>query len=309
MLAMALSTSASLLIKGWGAKSWRQSLGYDKAYVVPWLALRGAFAAASWWLLYASLHFIEVEGQQAVWYTRPLMTGIIGIFWPSKAGKPIEVFCSLVCLVGMLLILQPGTTSVGHLVTGHSIVGYAFAAGGTFCGATMFIIVGHVGKAASPATGLFYVGWICTGCMGLVMLLSPEQRISLGMLGTGTTVLLLSIGGLNTFAMLLTSKAAQKERPGRVTVVMYIEGPIFIVWGYCMSEYSPNIWSLVGCVTILAGISILLYFKTNECENSKEAAPLLLDSEDDSSSLNTEAEKSDDSRSAQDKEERGILSK
>lgn len=94
----------------------------------------------------------------------------------------------------MLLILQPGTTSVGHLVTGHSIVGYAFAAGGTFCGATMFIIVGHVGKAASPATGLFYVGWICTGCMGLVMLLSPEQRISLGMLGTGTTVLLLSVG-------------------------------------------------------------------------------------------------------------------
>lgn len=74
MLAMALSTSASLLIKGWGAKSWRQSLGYDKAYVVPWLALRGAFAAASWWLLYASLHFIEVEGQQAVWYTRPLMS-------------------------------------------------------------------------------------------------------------------------------------------------------------------------------------------------------------------------------------------
>ena len=123
----------------------------------------------------------------------PCIAGLLALFWPDRIWKCVEICCGIVCFVGMLLVLQPGSASGGHLVSGHRFIGYTFAAIGTFFGAMVFVIVRYMGKAVSASTSLFYFGWICTLCMGVVLLISPDQRLSFASLEVSTATLLLAV--------------------------------------------------------------------------------------------------------------------
>lgn len=152
-----------------------------------------------------------MEDQQAVWFTVPVMTGLLAYFWLGEFFGIREWAASVLCLVGVGLVTQPAVLFASgpdpnHQPGSHMTWGYGEAILGTFFGATALVIVRKMGKAASIMTSLFWFGGIDSLSMLLTIVADPRRGIRTDQLDA---INILMLAGVSPQAFVVSERLAK----------------------------------------------------------------------------------------------------
>ena len=218
--------------------------------------LRGlcvVFANLCFFLGLASLQLAEGT---AIFFISPLLITVFSVLFLKETVGPHRWAAIFVGLVGVVIILRPGTSAfqIASLLPVAAAFGYAF----------LHMLTRYIGKTESALTMSFYiqVTFLLICCLfGLVtgtgQFAGHENPSVEFLLRAWTTpqandlVFFLLIGFASAFGGFFISQAYRHNEAGYIAPFEYIAMPLAILWGYLVFQDWPDQLSFLGMGLII----------------------------------------------------------
>ncbi|MGC6484945.1 MAG: DMT family transporter [Candidatus Puniceispirillales bacterium] len=192
----------------------------------------------------------------AIFFVSPLLITVFSVIFLKERVGVHRWAAVLFGLIGVLVILRPGTASfaLASLLPIAAAVGYA----------SLHMLTRHIGKTESALTMSFYIQitfiFICTG-FGVVAgdgRFAGQDSIPLeflfrawGPIAPEDWIIFIIIGVSSAFGGFFISQAYRIAEAGMVAPFEYIAMPLSIFWGFMIFDAVPGPTTLIGMAMIL----------------------------------------------------------
>ena len=212
----------------------------------PWAhAKRSAAGLTGMSLNFATVALLPLAETQTLWFTVPLIMTIFGALWLGERVGPHRWGAVAVGFLGVLIVFQPGTTSVAPL-------GLAMGLSSAVMMSMTAILVRQLGATEGSLTTVFWFGLLSSAALLVPMLFVVGPHDST------TWVLLLAlgiVGGLGQVAMTFSLRFAPVSVLAPVDYAALIWAAGF---GYLLFDAVPTPWTWVGApVIVVSGLYIV----------------------------------------------------
>lgn len=210
-----------------------------------WTALRTAATVVTGSSAFYAFSVLPLAQVYAILFAAPLLITLLAIPILGESVGPYRAGAVIVGLVGVLVVLQPGTTelTLGHLAALTAAV----------CGATGSVIVRKIGREERDAVLLLYpmvANFVLMGAL-LPFVYRPMPAAHLGMLAI--IAVLASVAGLLVIAAYRNGDAAI------VAPMQYSQIIWASIFGIALFGERPTGYTILGAIIIIAsGLFIVL---------------------------------------------------
>ena len=228
-------------------------------------AVRGGVLIGSSLCFVYALRDLPLADVTALNYSTPMMVVVLGVVLLGERLTPARMFFVACGVVGMLLIVKPGT----DVFRGASLLALLSAA----CYAAYQIMTRRMADE-DPAVLLFYPALVGSAAMTVALALSREAIVAM----TWPHLAMIVIGGMvGTFGHFLFILAFQRAPASALTPFTYVH----LVWatliGWAVFGTFPDGYALAG-IAIIAGSGLWITLRDRRrAAPVTEAGPVTVD--------------------------------
>jgi drug/metabolite transporter (DMT)-like permease len=214
------------------------------------LILRGVFGVISMSLFFMSLKYLPMGSAVSLRYISPIFAAVFAVFLLKEIIKPIQWLFFLIAFCGVL-VLKGFDTQIGS-------TGLVLVLASAFFSGLVFIIIRKIGSNDHPIVVVNYFMMIALVAGGILCI--PYWKTPIGW----EWVLLLSLGVFGYVGQLYMTKALQLAETNKAAPLKYIEVIFTMLIGLSWFNESYTLWSLLGIILIVIGLTLNTYAKTTK---------------------------------------------
>ena len=211
------------------------------------LILRSVFGLISMMLFFLSLKYIASGTAVSIRYISPFFATFFGLVLLKEKVKPVQWLFFAIAFLGVIIL--KGLDSELELEG----VLYAFLS--AFFAGLVYISIRKIGSDDHPVVVVNYFMLISTLIGGLLSI-----HVWITPVGTEWLVLM-SLGVFGYFGQLYMTKAMQIAETNQITPFKYLEVIFTIILGLVWFNESYTVWSLVGILLIVLGLTMNVLIK------------------------------------------------
>ena len=212
------------------------------------LILRGIFGVITMTLFFISLKYLSMGTAVSLRYTAPLFAAVFALIFLKEKIKHIQWLFFLIAFCGVL-VLKGFDTQIGT-------TGLMIALASAFFSGLVFITIRKIGNSDHPVVVVNYFMMIAVLTGGIMCI--PYWITPIGW----EWVLLLSLGVFGYVGQLYMTKALQLAETNKAAPLKYIEVIFTMLIGLSWFQESYTLWSLLGIILIVIGLTLNTYTKT-----------------------------------------------
>jgi drug/metabolite transporter (DMT)-like permease len=198
-------------------------------------------------LFFKSMTLLSVGTAVSLRYVAPIFGAIFALIWLKEKINPFQWLFLAVAFLGVL-ILKGFDTQINS-------VGMIFALTSAAFTGVVFILLRKIGDADHPVVVVNYFMIIGAVVAGVLMI--PYWKTPEGI----EWLLLLSLGVFGYFGQLYMTKAFQKVETNTIAPLKYLEVIFTLLIGIVWFQESYTVWSLLGIMLIIAGLTLNVFAK------------------------------------------------
>jgi drug/metabolite transporter (DMT)-like permease len=212
------------------------------------LVLRGIVGVTSMALFFMSIKYLPIGSAVSLRYISPIFAAVFALLILKEKIKPIQWLFFLIAFGGVVILkgfdTQINTTGLLLVLTS------AFFSG------LVFIIIRKIGAEDHPIVVVNYFMMVTFVVGGILCI--PYWITPVGW----EWLLLLSLGIFGYVGQLYMTKALQLAETNKAAPLKYIEVIFTILIGLSWFQESYTLWSLLGIILIVVGLTLNTYTKT-----------------------------------------------
>ena len=242
------------------------------------LICRGLTGVVSILACYFSIKMINFADAMLIIYSSPIVTAVVAKFLLKYELKPIQ-FASLgMGLLGILFVIRPSTLfgSFGQPFETSSslkfILGICLAlVGSVSAGFTYVFIKKLTTKSIHFVVIIFYYAFIGLGASVLlsllIALLKPSEQLGVrpsvyaSQIVSKDISLALLAGLINFIGHICFTLALAKQNANKIVLLRTVDIFIAFALDYLLLSIVPNVFTLLGALLILVGVTVILIYK------------------------------------------------
>jgi len=206
------------------------------------LVIRSVFGLISMTLFFLSLKYIAMGTAVSIRYIAPIFAAFFALLFLKEKVKPIQWFFFGIAFLGVL-VLKGFDTQM-------QIEGVVFALVSAIFAGLVYITIRKIGNEDHPVVVVNYFMIISAVIGGLLSIngwINPVGK---------EWLVFLSLGVFGYFAQLYMTKAMQVGETNQVAPLKYLEVIFTIIIGLVWFKEVYTIWSLVGILLIVFGLTL-----------------------------------------------------
>ena len=206
------------------------------------LVIRSVVGFISMTLFFLSLKYIAMGTAVSIRYIAPIFAAFFAVIFLKEKVKPMQWLFFTVAFSGVLVIKGFGAEL--------QIEGVIFAVVSAIFAGLVYITIRKIGTDDHPVVVVNYfmiISAVIGGLLSLDNWINPVGQ---------EWLILLSLGVFGYFAQLYMTKAMQAGETDQVAPLKYLEVIFTIVIGLIWFKEIYNIWSLVGILLIIFGLTL-----------------------------------------------------
>lgn len=212
------------------------------------LILRGIVGVISMTLFFISLKYLPMGSAVSLRYISPIFAAVFALFILKEKIKHIQWLFFLIAFCGVL-VLKGFDTQIGT-------TGLLLALASAFFSGLVFITIRKIGTDDHPVVVVNYFMVIALLVGGILCI--PYWKTPIAW----EWALLLSLGIFGYVGQLYMTKALQLAETNKAAPLKYIEVIFTMLIGLSWFHESYTLWSLLGIVLIVIGLTLNTYTKT-----------------------------------------------
>lgn len=213
------------------------------------LILRSIFGLISMMLFFLSLKYIAMGTAVSVRYIAPIFATVFALLFLKENVKPMQWFYFGIAFLGVLVLKGfDSELQVEGLL--YALISACFAG-------LVYITIRKIGNEDHPVVVVNYfmvISALIGGLLSINHWTNPKGQ---------EWLLLLSLGVFGYFAQLYMTKAMQVGETNQVAPLKYLEVIFSVIIGLVWLKESYTIWSLVGMMLIVLGLTLNVTTKKN----------------------------------------------
>ncbi|NRD24405.1 DMT family transporter [Winogradskyella litoriviva] len=206
------------------------------------LIMRSIFGLISMTLFFLSIKYIAMGTAVSIRYIGPIFAALFALLFLKEKIKPIQWFFFLMAFLGVL-ILKGFDTEL-------EVKGIVFALISAVFVGLVYISIRKIGNEDHPVVVVNYFMIISAVIGGLLSINGWIHPVGKEWL------MLLSLGVFGYFAQLYMTKAMQVGETNQIAPLKYLEVIFTIIIGLVWFKEVYTIWSLVGILLIISGLTM-----------------------------------------------------
>jgi drug/metabolite transporter (DMT)-like permease len=206
------------------------------------LVIRSVIGLISMTLFFLSLKYIAMGAAVSIRYIAPIFATFFALIFLKEKVKPIQWLFFAIAFSGVLVIKGFGAEL--------QIEGVIFAVVSAVFAGLVYITIRKIGNGDHPVVVVNYFMIISAVIGGLLSINGWIHPVGQEWL------ILLSLGVFGYFAQLYMTKAMQVGETNQVAPLKYLEVAFTIIIGLAWFNEVYNIWSLVGILLIVIGLTL-----------------------------------------------------
>lgn len=214
------------------------------------LLLRGIVGVTSMALFFMSIKYLPIGSAVSLRYISPIFAAVFALFILKEKIKPIQWLFFLIAFSGVV-ILKGFDTQI-------NATGLLLVLASAFFSGLVFIIIRKIGSYDHPIVVVNYFMVIAFIAGGILCI--PYWKTPIGW----EWALLLSLGIFGYIGQLYMTKALQLAETNKAAPLKYIEVIFTILIGLSWFQESYTLWSLLGIILIVIGLTLNTYAKTTK---------------------------------------------
>ena len=234
------------------------------------LCARGTFGFMGAFGLYSSLKYLSISDAISITFLAPLFASVLAHFFLKEKYYRVEAYCSIVALIGVLLITRPSffhlsetastapiesETGGDGIIEGNAqqrVIGSLYGLFGVIGGSTIYIIIKKIGNRADAILSVTYFSIIVCIISFFGVMFSPNLHFKLP--NSKMQWFLFLVIGISGFVMqfFLTIGIQREKRTSRSSLIIYTQLIYGIVWEVLFFRHFPDALSIIGMFIILA---------------------------------------------------------
>ena len=211
------------------------------------LVLRGILGVTSMSLFFMSIKYLPIGSAVSLRYISPIFAAVFALFILKEKIKPIQWLFFLIAFSGVVILkgfdAQINTT------------GLLLILASSFFSGLVFIIIRKIGSDDHPIVVVNYFMVIALIVGGILCI--PYWKTPVGW----DWALLLSLGVFGYVGQMYMTKALQLAETNKAAPLKYIEVIFTMLIGLSWFNESYTLWSLLGILLIVIGLTLNTYAK------------------------------------------------
>ena len=206
------------------------------------LVIRSVFGLISMTLFFLSLKYIAMGTAVSIRYIAPIFAAFFALLFLKEKVKPIQWFFFGIAFLGVL-VLKGFDTQM-------QIEGVVFALVSAIFAGLVYITIRKIGNEDHPVVVVNYfmiISAVIGGFLSINGWINPVGK---------EWLVFLSLGVFGYFAQLYMTKAMQVGETNQVAPLKYLEVIFTIIIGLVWFKEVYTIWSLVGILLIVFGLTL-----------------------------------------------------
>ena len=211
------------------------------------LVIRSVFGLVSMTLFFLSLKYIAMGAAVSLRYIAPIFAAFFALIFLKEKVKPIQWLFFAIAFSGVIVIKGFGAEL--------QIDGVIFALVSAVFAGLVYITIRKIGTGDHPVVVVNYFMIISAVIGGLLSIngwVNPAGQ---------EWLIFLSLGIFGYFAQLYMTKAMQAGETNQVVPLKYLEVTFTIMIGLVWFNETYNMWSLVGILLIVIGLTLNVIIK------------------------------------------------
>lgn len=213
------------------------------------LFIRGIFGVTSMTLFFMSLKHLPMGSAVSLRYISPIFAAIFALFILKEKIKHIQWLFFLIAFCGVL-VLKGFDAQI-------STIGLLLILASSFFSGLVFIIIRKIGTNDHPVVIVNYFMIIAVLIGGILCI--PYWKTPIAW----EWALLLSLGVFGYIGQLYMTKALQLAETNKAAPLKYIEVIFTMLIGLSWFHESYTLWSVLGIILIIVGLTLNTYVKTS----------------------------------------------
>jgi len=233
--------------------------------------LRGMMVVTANMMFFLGLAVLPLAETVAIFFVSPLLITVFSVIFLGDRVGPFRWAAVLVGLIGVGIVLRPGSDSFQIAALLPVIAATAYAG--------LHMMTRYIGKTESAATMTIYIQLTFVGvCIVFGLLfgdgkLADQDNASLAFLfrawsvPSWTDLGLMAVIGIGTgLGGYFISQAYRVAEPSVVAPFEYLALPLSILWGYLVFDEIPDGVAIAGIVLILAS-GLFIIWRENRAKD------------------------------------------
>jgi drug/metabolite transporter (DMT)-like permease len=227
----------------------------------PLLFVRGLLGATALLFYFYSIVHLPLGEATLIQYTNPVFATVLAAVILRESLRAREIACLVASLLGVLFVAHPppalaaDSPPVNPLYIGAALVGAA-------CSGSAYTLVRKMRGTEHP---LVIVGYL--------PLLSVPMSLPFAIAqwtwpNAWEWLLLIGVGVTTQLAQVSMTRGLQLERTARATTTGYLQVAFAVLWGAIFLGEIPDVWTLVGAVSIIGSTLVLTWSKAVDGDSS-----------------------------------------
>ncbi|AXG69245.1 riboflavin transporter [Kordia sp. SMS9] len=214
------------------------------------LILRGVVGVTSMALFFMSIKYLPIGSAVSLRYISPIFAAVFALFILKEKIKPVQWLFFLIAFSGVV-VLKGFDTQI-------DTTGLLLVLASAFFSGLVFIIIRKIGADDHPIVVVNYFMLVALLAGGILCI--PYWKTPVGW----EWALLLSLGVFGYVGQLYMTKALQLAETNKAAPLKYIEVIFTMLIGLSWFGESYTLWSLLGIILIVIGLTLNTYLKTSK---------------------------------------------
>ncbi len=215
------------------------------------LLLRGVAGTLGLMCVYYSITTLPLAEATILQYMHPVFTAVLAILFLKERLQISTLICILLCLMGLVVMVQPG---LKHDFTQQlPLFSVSIALLGAFFSSIAYVIVRKLSQTEDSSVIIFYFPFIALP-VSLVVVGSDIVWPSLFL-----TLMLVLVGVFTQIGQLGLTKAMQTQTAGKATAYSYVQILFSVLLGMMFFGEIPSLWTYLGGALIVLGALINVF--------------------------------------------------
>ncbi|MGY3569119.1 DMT family transporter [Vibrio paucivorans] len=217
----------------------------------PLLFARGLVGTLALMCVYYSVTSLPLAEATILQYVHPVFTALLGVLFLKERIQKSTMICIVLCLVGLLVIVQPSIShQEGYELPMFSVM---IALLGAFGSSIAYVIVRKLSQTEDSSVIIFYFPLVALPASILLVandFVWPSLYI---------TLMLILVGIFTQIGQLGLTKAMQTQSAGKASAYSYVQIVFSAILGAVIFNEIPSVWTYIGGSLIVAGALINVF--------------------------------------------------
>nr|WP_299098500.1 DMT family transporter [uncultured Winogradskyella sp.] len=207
------------------------------------MIMRSLVGLISMTLFFMSIKYIAMGTAVSLRYIAPIFATVFALFILKEKIKPIQWLFFTIAFAGVLILKGFDDSDI-------EIVGVLLALTSALFAGFVYIFIRKIGNADHPVVIVNYfmiISAVIGGLLSINNWITPVGK---------EWLILMSLGVFGYFAQLYMTKALQAGETNQVAPLKYLEVIFTIIIGLIWFKEVYTIWSIVGVLLIVTGLTL-----------------------------------------------------